>query len=311
MSTRSDAVSEPAVEDGAVARPAPAPKRLLLWSVRRELWENRSLYVAPLVVAAMVLGSFSISAMVTLPRRLRAVASLDAAQQGVTLLRPYSMAASMIIAVSIVVAVFYCLDALYGERRDRSILFWKSLPVSDLTVVLAKVCVPLVVLPVLAYGIALATQLLMFAFANLVALASGAGVRTLWTRLPLASTAVVMLYGVVVHALWHAPIYGWLLLVSGWARRAVFLWAALPLLAICMVEKMASDTSIFAMWLGYRVVGAMSVAFTRVGPHGQVHRLGQLDPIGFLGSAGLWTGLALAAGFITLAVRLRRYRDPI
>ena len=59
------------------------------------------------------------------------------------------------------VGVFYCLDALHGERRDRSILFWKSLPVSDLTTVLAKASVPCRVLPPRAFALALATQLML------------------------------------------------------------------------------------------------------------------------------------------------------
>ena len=57
--------------------------------------------------------------------------------------------------------MFYCLDALYGERRDRSILFWKSLPVSDLTTVLSKASIPIVVLPLLTFAVTVATQLIM------------------------------------------------------------------------------------------------------------------------------------------------------
>ncbi len=65
--------------------------------------------------------------------------------------QPYTFAAGCIMATAFIVGVFYCLDALHGERRDRSILFWKSLPVSDLTTVLSKASIPLVVLPLLSF----------------------------------------------------------------------------------------------------------------------------------------------------------------
>src|SRR5882762_3605617 len=89
-----------------------------------------------------------------------------------------------------------------------------------------------------------------------VRLGSGLSVATLWTQVSLFQMSLMLLYHLVtVHALWYAPIYGWLLLVSGWARRAIFLWAALPLLAIGVVEKIAFNTSHFAAMLAYRLSG--------------------------------------------------------
>ena len=288
---------------------APAPTRPLFWSVRRELWENRVLYVAPLVAALVFLFGYAIST-ITLPRRVRAIAALDPAQQTAALAMPYSVAATLIILTAYLVAVFYCLDALYGERRDRSILFWKSLPVSDLETVLAKASIPLVVLPALVFAIALATQLAMLLLSTLVLLASGLGVATLWARL--FEMTPVLLYGLAVHALWHAPLYAWLLLVSSWARRMPFLWAVLPPLALGAFEKVAFQTSYVCSLLQYRVTGAMGEAFSaRTGAHGLVIRLSGLDPLRFLSSPGLWIGLLAAGVFLAVAARMRRYREPI
>src|SRR5215831_4381403 len=100
----------------------------LYWSIRRELWENRSITLAPLAVAAFLLLSFAVST-IGMPHRRRAVLLLDQAKQRATIGQPYDVTAVMLIATALIVGVFYCLDALYGERRDRSILFWKSLPV--------------------------------------------------------------------------------------------------------------------------------------------------------------------------------------
>jgi len=288
---------------------APAPTRPLFWSVRRELWENRALYVAPLVAALVFLFGYAIST-ITLPRRVRAIAALDPAQQTAALAMPYSVAATLIILTAYLVAVFYCLDALYGERRDRSIQFWKSLPVSDLETVLAKASIPLVVLPALVFAIALATQLAMLLLSTLVLLASGLGVATLWARL--FEMTPVLLYGLAVHALWHAPLYAWLLVVSSWARRMPFLWAVLPPLALGAFEKVAFQTSYVCSLLQYRVTGAMGEAFSaRTGAHGLVIRLSGLDPLRFLSSPGLWIGLLAAGVFLAVAARMRRYREPI
>src|SRR6201997_3043916 len=107
-----------------------------------------------------------------------ALSALHPAQQTAELAKPYAYAGAMIILTGVIVAVFYCLEALHSERRDRSILFWKSLPVSDLTVVLSKASIPLVVLPLLAFAIVVATVLIMLLLSRLVMVGSGAPVAT-------------------------------------------------------------------------------------------------------------------------------------
>src|SRR3954454_17600999 len=209
--------------------------RPFYWSVWRELWENHSIYIAPLIVAGIILfGSFVGS--FHLPGRRHNAMLLDPAARRAAIAAPYDMAAIMIILTVFVVGFFYCLDALYGERRDRSVLFWKSLPVSDVTTVLSKAIVTLVILPIVIFGVAVVTQFIMLLISSAVLAPSGlAG--TTWANFNLARESVVLLYGLIVIALWHAPIYGWALLVSGIARRATFLWAVLPPIALSIFEK--------------------------------------------------------------------------
>lgn len=283
--------------------------RSLYWSVRRELWEHRSIYVAPLAAAAVFLFAFLIGTMTQPGHRMRAILAMDAAQQRAAIEQPYNFASILIMAIAFFVGVFYSLDALYGERRDRSILFWKSLPVSDLTTVLSKASIPLVVLPLLTFAITIVTQGVILLLSTAVVLGSGLSVATLWTQVPLFHMSLPLLYHLVtVHALWHAPIYGWLLLVSVWARRGPFLWATLPLVAIGVVEKMVFNTSHFATMLGNRISG-MDAAPAR----GSVpmNPLTHVDPVHFLSSPGLWIGLAFTVAFLAIAMRLRRYREPI
>lgn len=313
MTTSSNAVPGSPL-DSPVASAAQSPTRPLYWSVRREIWENRSIYIAPLIAAGVVLFGFTITAF-NLPGLRRNALALEPTRMRAAIETPYDMAALMIIFTAFIAGVFYCLDALHGERRDRSILFWKSLPVSDLTAVLAKVSIPLVVLPLITFAIIIATQFLMLLISTVALLPIGlAG--TTWRILPYVQMSVILLYGLVTLVLYQAPLFGWLLLVSGWARRATFLWAVLPWLAVCAIERIAFNTSYFAGMLGRRVTGNFQDAFVVVShPKGahvpMVDRLTQLDPLKFLSSPGLWLGLIIAVGFIFAAVRLRRFRGPL
>jgi ABC-2 type transport system permease protein len=279
--------------------------------VRRELWENRSIYIAPLIVAAFEVIGFAIST-IGLAGRRRAVLLLDPAHQRAAIEQPYDLAAMMMLFIVFIVGVFYCLDALHGERRDRSILFWKSLPVSDLTTVLSKVTIPLVVLPLVAFAIIVCVQVIMVLETGVVLIFHGMSPATTWAHVPFFQSWLVLLYGLVALALWHAPIYGWLLLVSGWARRATFLWAVLPIIAIQIFERITFGTSYFGSFVKHRLFGFAPHAF---GFHGQGHptidSLSQLTPGTYLSSPGLWIGLAFAVAFLAAAVRLRRYRGPI
>jgi len=311
MNTQSNTVPESSSDSQAITPAAMSPTRPLYWSVRRELWENRSIYIAPLIVAAFQVIGFAISTIGLADRR-RAVLLLDPAHQRAAIEQPYDLAAMMMIFIVFIVGVFYCLDALHGERRDRSILFWKSLPVSDLTTVLSKVTIPLVVLPLVSFAITVCVQLIMLLMSSAVLLIHGVSPATTWAAFPVFQNWVVLLYGLVALALWHAPIYAWLLLVSGWARRATFLWAVLPLLAIGILEKIAFNTSHFASLVKDRLMGFAPGAFD-FNPHHSVaiDSLAQLTPGRYLSTPGLWIGLVFAAAFLAAAVRLRRYRGPL
>jgi ABC-2 type transport system permease protein len=324
MSTPSNAVPESSFESQGIATTAVIETRPIYWSVRRELWENRSIYIAPLAIAGVYLLSYWIS-LIRLPHNMREYASLNPEQRQVMLAMPYTHAAMLLALIAFLVGVFYCLDALHGERRDRSILFWKSLPVSDRTTVLSKAMIPLVVLPALTFVLIVVLQVIMLLLSTVVLLMSGGNAAELWTGLPWFQMELVLLYGVTVIALWHAPIYAWLLLVSGWARRATFLWAVLPPLMITIfqsivfhiIEKIGFHDSHIGSLMGpERLFGWVGAAFDDKMPDGStvdMHfvPLTQLTPGRFLSSPGLWVGLAFAAGFLALTVRLRRDREPM
>ncbi len=309
MKTPSNVMAESQSRSETLATVEISPARQLYWSLRRELWENRSLYLAPLLVAAVFLFGFFIG-LIHLPDRMRAALALSPMQQHAAIEQPYVLVAIMLMVIYLVVAVFYCLDALYGERRDRSVLFWKSLPVSDLTTVLSKASVPILVLPLVTFVVTVATQFIMLLVSSAVVAGSGMSATPLWVHVPFFKTSAINLYHLLVfHGIWYAPLYGWLLMVSAWAKRAPFLWATLPPVAIGVVEKLAFNTSHFATMLQYRFLGgpmpsghAGRMTMDMLAPH----HLGHI-----LTSPGLWIGLAVTALFLAVAVRLRRYRGPI
>ncbi len=282
--------------------------RLVYWSARRELWENRWLYIAPLIVAAVALVGFALGAIRT---------PLSAAAGPASLLqhlvaRAFDFAGGVLMLTYLVVAAIYCLEALHGERRDRSILFWKSLPVSDLATVAAKACVPVVILPLITFAIIVITQGIMLLLGSLVLLGRGVSPAPLWLGASLPQMWLAMLYHIIsVHALYYAPLYGWLLLVSGWARRAAFLWAILPIIAVLIIERLVFNTSAFAHMLLSRLMGGpAAIPFP---PRGdmpmQAPTLANIAA--FVASPGLWIGFAIFAVFLAAAVRLRRYQGPI
>jgi ABC-2 type transport system permease protein len=310
MNTQSNAMAESSVESQVLAPAAISPTRRMYWSVRRELWENRSIYFAPLAVAGFSFLAFMLGVF-HLPEKMRAAAALDPMKQHHAISGPYDFAAALIMLTTMIVGVFYCLDALYGERRDRSVLFWKSLPVSDLTTVLAKASIPLVFLPLLGLAITMATQLIVLLLSSALLAGSGQSVATLWTQLSLSRMSLLLLYHLLtIHVLWWAPLWCWLLLVSAWARRAPFLWAFLPPFALCYLEKIAFNTTHFTALLLYRFAGNGMEAVTVPGTM-PMNPMTQPTPGQFLISPGLWIGLAIAAAFLAAAVRLRRYQGPI
>ena len=305
MNTESTKVDSTVIDRRYITRP-------FYWSVLRELWENRSIYVAPLIVAAVQVFGFAISTIGLAERRHTVLLLDDPVKQRAAIEAPYDIVAMMMIFVVFIVGIFYCLDALHGERRDRSILFWKSLPVSDLTTVLSKLIIPLAVLPVIAFAIVVCVQLIMLSISSLNLLMHGMSPATTWAHFPVVQNWIVLLYGLVAIALWHAPIYGWLLLVSAWARRATFLWAVLPFIVIQIFEKITFGTHYFGKLVQDRLMGFAPHAF---GFHGgdqpTIDSLSQLTPGKYLDTPGLWLGLIFASVFIAAAIRLRRYRGPL
>jgi ABC-2 type transport system permease protein len=305
MSTQSNAIPESAVASRAVTCNEISAARRFYWSIKRELWESRFLYIAPLAVALVFLLGFFVSVIYS-PGRVRGITGATPSQQGEMFAQMYVFAAMVLMATTLVVAVFYCLDALHGERRDRSILFWKSLPVSDVMTVLSKASIPLIVLPVITFLITVALHCAMLLVSGAVLLAGGHSVAVLG-HLSLGMRWMELFFHLTVgHGLYYAPFFGWFFLVSAWARRGAFLWAVLPPLAIGVLEKILFNTSHFASLIGDRF--GMN---THRATSGAESGLAMIADVPGLSSPELWIGLLLTALFLFGAIQLRRRQGPV
>jgi len=290
------------------------------WSVRRELWEHRSIYLAPIVVAGVGL---LIAGMQTLrdPQLWLSLGELMQGEQEVGRVR-YIVAAgdtttSLIALVGFFVGALYSLDALYGERRSRAILFWKSLPVSDRAAVLSKAGTALVVLPLVVCAIIVATRTALLVLGSAMLMLNGFGAAPLWADgvAPIASSH--MIYGALLLGLWCAPLCGWLLLVSAWAPSKPLLWAVIPPCLLVFAERVTLGSShISELLLRENSSPVVSILLHEV--HFQDWSLPILqfsvaasEPPRFLGEVEMWGGLAVAALFLFGAAWLRRRAEPI
>jgi ABC-2 type transport system permease protein len=306
MNTQSNATARPLGAQSVVPADIPALRQFYT-SVQREVWESRSLYIAPLAAAGLFLVGFVMS-LVYFRGRLGQV--LGPAEQHRVINQPFDLVAVLIMAVTFLVALFYSLDALYGERRDRSILFWKSLPVSDTVTVLSKASIPIIVVPLFGFAVTVTTQLVMLVLSSAAIQGSNVSAAMLWTSVSLFHQwHLLFVHLVAGHGLWYAPIYAYLLMISAWARRAPFLWATLPLVAVGGAEKIALNTSYVAAILGGRIAGGPPVEGTTPGM--TMDAMTPFTLTQLVSSPGLWIGFLVALAFLAGAIRLRRQHGPI
>ena len=298
----------------AAATAAKGLSETLRTLVRREFWEHRSLWLAPLAVTALL-------ALCALIGRIHL--SMDDDVQGhgegqrvaIFTLIQFVLAMPLYLVAAVVVS-FYLLDCLYAERKDRSILFWKSLPVSDALTVVAKMLVALVAVPLGVFALALVAHLLFSAILGVRVLAGSLPPVFTWDTYEWFRTELVMLLITMAAVLWFAPLAAYLLLVSAAARRAPILWATLPLVLGPVLEWVAFGTRHLMDFINYRINGIwwlLGVHNTHIVTKHEVRAVGTaLEVLNFrdlLLGIDLWLGLVVTAALVYVAIRIRRYRD--
>lgn len=315
------------------------------WLIRRELWEHRGAFIlAPLVVAAVLVlligGGFvyavSMSDGLHVQLNGNEIISVNGVPQPA---RQYlaSIAASSYLTITSplflmlpLVVFFYCLAALYDDRRDRSILFWKSLPLSDSHTVLSKTLVALVVAPLVTLAIGIAAALVLLVVGLLAGAANGINViAPVMANKNFYLSPLYLLSFMPVYIMWALPTVGWLLLVSSWAKSKVFLWAVgAPLLTLALLAWFDFLMSRFAglslnfKWFGEQVVARIlgglvpGVWFSAVDGARMARQHAGFDGPMLLGmsyatlaSPAVWIAAIAGCAMIFGAIRIRRWRD--
>ncbi len=288
-----------------------------VWLIRREFWENRAIWICPSVITvaltlAALFGRVEV-AVPSSPDRSRAMAEMVL----------FAFGAIFFLVMSLY-CTWYLLDCLYADRKDRSVLFWKSLPISDTATVLAKLFTGLIAIPIVYFAAAdLAALLTSFIISLRARSTFGSALwqPDLWLQLQ-----GLCAYVILSTAVWYLPVAGWLLLISAWAKRAVMLWSIMPPLAAVLAERLFLGSHAVADLLKNRLGGYVSLAF-----HDLSHRAGWvttplgdgddittpvsvwrlLDPIGFFSSPATWIGVLVGAALIFGAVQLRLRRTEV
>jgi len=317
------------------------------WLVKREFWEHRGGFLWAPVITGGVFLLLNLMGIVTgevLGPRHGFNLGFGGADNNMRLLTQamdqQSMAnvgagldmvmysATMIISMVLgFVVLFYCLGALYDDRRDRSLLFWKSLPVSDTATVLSKVIAATVVAPFIALVTGVLTGILMLLMFAVALSFHGVGV---WPLLAISHPlkVIVNLVGSIpLYLLWALPTVGWLMLCSAWARSKPFLWAVVIPVATGIVIgwfNLLGTLDVSNGWYWRHVFGRMLLSVFPGGwltetswpasdLHGDPSRLldflGVGNAYGALASSNLWIGVALGAAMIAGAIWFRRWRD--
>ncbi|HEX3397202.1 MAG TPA: hypothetical protein VHS76_10915 [Steroidobacteraceae bacterium] len=286
------------------------------WLIRREFWENRAIWMIPAVFGGLLLLA-ALFGQVSIPRLTSPKESEEAAAAFLVIV------GAMFYLVMGVYSTWYLLDCLYTDRRDRSILFWKSLPISDSTTVLCKLLVGMLIIPLVYFAAADATALLGAFILSIRARASIGS--SLWNGGIWWQVQVLWMYAIVTAGLWYLPIAGWLLLVSAWAKRAVMLWAVLPPLLVYILERVFFGTRTVGHLINRRLTGLPSVSFNG-SKYMWTHDGGVVDnvnhvpvpdvwhlinPSGFFTSAETWIGVAVGIALIIAAIQLRMRRSEI
>ncbi|MEM7613156.1 MAG: hypothetical protein AAF270_15840 [Pseudomonadota bacterium] len=301
----------------------------MLMLVRRELWEHKALIVAPLVVAALMIFGFVLSFITAVFTGVSfdvAVATLEltgapaSLTGGAALLGVSSGMLNLVLAA---VVFFYSIDALYAERKDKSILFWRSLPVTDTETVISKLLTAVIAAPLVTIGIMIAAQIVLLILATLAILIGGGNpVELIWGPLPFVQFWVLTIYTFITSSIWFAPLIGWFLLCSAFAKRSVLLWVVLPIVVLVMLEGIVLRSLHMSAFIRDRFadapVAGLSLpngvvmddnALRALVQSGDLNILQVIAPGQYLASPGLWGGLVVTALFLAGAVYCRRFRS--
>lgn len=298
--------------------------------IKREYWEHKgAMFYAPLVIAAFFAGliilglltggsitvdhgtSTTINFSEHLPKLVGEFenSSQEKRVKGVQI----ALYSPMILFgfVMLIISAFYTLASLYDERKDKSILFWKSLPVSDTATVLSKFVTVCLLIPVLYFGVIAVFQLFLLLVSTVLAWFGGSLGTAIWGASNLFVVLFNTLISLVIASIWLAPVWAWLMFASSWAKKTAFLWGALPIFLLAIAEEWIFHSEHLIELVGKRIGGGFVIMNSNLNNlvGADMFKGNSVNWYDVFVMTEFWGGLIVSAIFLAGAVYIRRYRD--
>jgi len=296
--------------------------------VKREYWEHRgAMFLTPAIMAMvfaglMILGALtgdhvtindnnSFSFYEHLPKVVEQFEDLPEEERSRGIQIGLYGCLVLFGFVMLIVSLFYALSSLYDERKDRSILFWKSLPISDTATVLSKFLAVTLMIPIFYSVVVAAFQVFLLLFAMVAAWFGGSFGMAIWGSSNLFGVLFNSFFAIVTASLWLAPLWSWLMFASSWAKKVAFLWGALPIFMIVVAEGWVFQTTYFIEMVGERIAQGFTILNSNmhymVG--GDMFDIDVQRWYQVFGNTEFWIGLVVSAVFLAGAIYTRRHRD--
>jgi ABC-2 type transport system permease protein len=295
--------------------------------IRREVWEHRSLYITPAVVGlVMVLTLLTAFVFASGYQEIVDIGIVGAQNLAGDAERRAALLAVLIgntvpfLIAGAVLTVFYCLDSLYAERKNKSILFWRSLPITDAETVISKFLTTALAIPLIAFAVIVVTHLLILTITGVfVSKEGGSSMLLVWSSAPLFDVWAGMLIVTILLPIWFSPFIGWLLFVSAWTKRSPLLMAFLPLILLPVLEYWVFRTHLIGDAIQTRF--DQLPLFKGIEPElffdeeqfianmDSISLLAYIDVGKFFASPQMWAGVVVCGLLMTAAIYVRRYRD--
>lgn len=294
--------------------------------IKRELLEHRSIYITPLAIAVVIslgvlTGQMSISAYGgEVDMAIAGASNADAAHRRAVLMGVLGSISFIFAVGAVIVMMFYSLDALYSERKDKSILFWRSLPITDAETVISKMLTAMLVIPAAALIAMAATHLLFMIMSSIwVMIEGGNAGHLIWSSAPIFDvwgSGVLLALAVTI---WISPFIGWFFFVSAYTRRMPLLMALMPLIVLPLIESLVLPTNILAKAIGSRFtdIPLAGMDFKRMADgddwfklqEQDISMMAAMDMGRFFSSLSVWAGVVVCGLLITAAIYVRRFKD--
>ncbi len=301
--------------------------------IKREFWENKGafrttplviggIYIAVMLMFIITFNHFD-NEFQTLRELIHFVARQDVSIRSKFIYETTLAMSTMFSVVLAFVVFFYLLGSLYDDRKDRSILFWKSLPASDTLTIGSKLLSAMVVAPLIFWVIYVLIHIVIMLISSIVVLSLGENPWTLFLGIsnPFKAWSLV-LASYMAQSVWALPLYGWLMLVSAFAPRIPLLFATLPPVVFAVLQVWITFLQTFTLQKNlFGVIGnwfANSPLIMSADNHGHDiaalgipissafdHDVSVANMLDRLFSTDMLIGLIIAAIFLTVALWLR------